>query len=102
MTAINRQPDMLNLLEELERTGTASATLRQGGRIYSLSASKVDGGSGSVMLIRDITEKTEGELMRKRFSANVSHELRTPLTTIFGYSDMLASGMVKPEDRQAF
>jgi two-component system phosphate regulon sensor histidine kinase PhoR len=102
LTAINRHPDMLNLLEELERTGTASATLRQGGRIYLLSASKVDGGSGSVMLIRDITEKTEGELMRKRFSANVSHELRTPLTTIFGYSDMLASGMVKPEDRQDF
>ena len=40
--------------------------------------------------------------MRKEFTSNVSHELKTPLTTIYGVSDMLQSGMVKPEDVRGF
>ena len=40
--------------------------------------------------------------MRREFTSNVSHELKTPLTSIYGVSDMLASGMVKPEDVKGF
>ena len=39
---------------------------------------------------------------RQEFTANVSHELKTPLTTISGYSEMIASGLAKPEDIPRF
>lgn len=40
--------------------------------------------------------------IRQEFTANVSHELKTPLTTILASSEMLAGGMVKPEDEPRF
>ena len=40
---------------------------------------------------------------RSEFTANVTHELKTPLTSIKGFTDMMASGLVKdPEDQQRF
>ena len=50
----------------------------------------------------DVTEKERGETLRREFTSNVSHELKTPLTSIYGVSDMLASGLVKPEDVAGF
>lgn len=44
------------------------------------------------------TKRDEAEKMRREFSANVSHELKTPLTSIYGYAQMITSGMAKPED----
>ncbi|MBQ8563594.1 MAG: histidine kinase, partial [Firmicutes bacterium] len=49
-------------------------------------------------IIMDVTEREVGERLRREFTSNVSHELKTPLTSIYGVSDMLASGLVKPED----
>ncbi len=39
---------------------------------------------------------------RIRFAYAVTHELRTPLTTLRLYSDMLANGLVRPEDRDRY
>lgn len=56
-----------------------------------------------IPLMKEITERrNERETMRQEFTANVSHELKTPLTTISGYSEMIASGLAKPEDIQRF
>lgn len=56
-----------------------------------------------IPLIREVTERrNERETMRQEFTANVSHELKTPLTTISGYSEMIAGGIVRPEDIQRF
>lgn len=56
-----------------------------------------------VPLLQEITERrNERESMRQEFTANVSHELKTPLTTISGYSEMIASGIAKPEDVARF
>lgn len=54
--------------------------------------------NGIVVFIFDVTEKQQLETMRREFTSNVSHELKTPLTTIYGISDMLSNGIVKPED----
>ena len=40
--------------------------------------------------------------LRREFTSIVSHELKTPLTTIYGISDMLVGGIVKPEDITGF
>lgn len=56
-----------------------------------------------IPLIREVAERrNERETMRQEFTANVSHELKTPLTTISGYSEMIAGGIVRPEDIQRF
>ena len=54
--------------------------------------------TGAVLLIIDMTEKEKAERLRREFSANVSHELKTPLHTISGCAEILANGIVKPED----
>lgn len=75
------------------------------GRQYQVIASPVlaeEQIRGALLLFLDVTERQQAEQMRREFSANVSHELKTPLTSISGYAEMLASGMVRPEDIQSF
>ena len=57
---------------------------------------------GAVVIIVDVTEKEQRERLRREFTSNVSHELKTPLTTIYGVSDMMAEGLVKPADVKSF
>ena len=102
MPEVNRRQEMLALLDELEKNGSAQGAMDRGGRSYALSASKVESRRGAVLLISDQTDKVEGDAMRKRFTANVSHELRTPLTTLCGYAEMIEKGMVKPADIPSF
>lgn len=71
----------------------------QGDReIIASPSNTTDMVNGIVVFIFDVTEKQQLETMRREFTSNVSHELKTPLTTIYGISDMLANGIVKPED----
>lgn len=54
---------------------------------------------------RNVDMNKQMEEFRHRhteFTANVSHELKTPLTSIYGISEMLMSGIVKPEDVAGF
>ncbi|TYP54926.1 two-component system histidine kinase PnpS [Thermosediminibacter litoriperuensis] len=48
--------------------------------------------SGSVIVMRDVTELKHLEKLRSEFIANVSHELRTPLTSIKGFVETLLEG----------
>ena len=71
----------------------------QGDReIIASPSNTTDMVNGIVVFIFDVTEKQQLETMRREFTSNVSHELKTPLTTIYGISDMLANGIVRPED----
>ena len=75
------------------------------GKDYQFNASPImtDGkASGVALILFDITEKEKAETARREFTANVSHELKTPLQNISGSAELLASGMVKPEDVKAF
>ena len=49
---------------------------------------------------KDAADKQEA--MRREFTANVSHELKTPLTSIYGISEMMMNGIVRPEDMNGF
>ena len=51
--------------------------------------------------VRQVDETLQSA--RSEFTANVTHELTTPLTSIKGFTDMMASGLVKnPEDQKRF
>ena len=83
----------------------SAPTLESGGRIYQLFASPVAVKgcvSGAVLLILDVTEKEQRDAMRREFTSNVSHELKTPLTSIYGISEMMMNGIVKPQDIARF
>lgn len=58
--------------------------------------------SGAVVIILDVTEKEQSEKLRREFTSNVSHELKTPLTSIYGISELMMNGIVKPEDSAGF
>ncbi len=53
--------------------------------------------SGAVILLLDVTERTDREALRREFSANVSHELKTPLTSISGYAELMKEGLLPAE-----
>ncbi len=75
------------------------------GAVYRIIANPVYHRSditGAVIVIIDVTEKESLEQMRREFTSNVSHELKTPLTSIQGAAEMLANGLVRPEDTHAF
>ena len=51
--------------------------------------------------VRQVDETLQSA--RSEFTANVTHGLKTPLTSIKGFTDMMASGLVKdPEDQKRF
>ncbi|MDE6797848.1 MAG: cell wall metabolism sensor histidine kinase WalK [Ruminococcus sp.] len=66
--------------------------------IIASPSNTTDTVNGIVVFILDVTERQQLETMRREFTSNVSHELKTPLTTIYGISDMLVNGIVRPED----
>jgi len=54
----------------------------------------IGGGSGFVVTLRDITERSEIDKAKSEFVSTVSHELRTPLTSIKGALGLIKSGTV--------
>ena len=53
--------------------------------------------SDHVLLIRDMTRETLVDRMKSEFLRTAAHELRTPMTSIFGFSEMLASMALRPD-----
>ena len=50
----------------------------------------------------DRSMRESNEKMRQEFTANISHELKTPLTSIWGYAEMIETGLARPEDVASF
>lgn len=102
---LNRSAVFRNAVEQALNGIHNQQALETENRFYHIMANPVmEGGEtvGAVIIIVDATEKEQRDKLRREFTSNVSHELKTPLTTIYGVSDMMAEGIVKPSDVKSF
>lgn len=103
--ALNDSPVFASCLASALAGNAAKEKMAQQERVYQLYANPLwidETLSGAVMMLLDITEQEQRDTMRREFTSNVSHELKTPLTSIYGISEILADGIVKPEDIPRF
>ena len=98
---LDRSEAFRRVVEQVLAGNRNQGRLERGGRCVQVMADPVshDGQvAGAVLVLVDVTEREQGEQMRREFTANVSHELKTPLTAISGMAEIIKNGMVEPED----
>ncbi len=103
--SFNRGADFASAVDTVLKGEKCRPLMEADGRILRIYANPVKVGeevSGAVLLILDVTEREQMEKMRREFTSNVSHELKTPLTSIYGVSEMMMNGIVRPEDTRGF
>ena len=103
--AINREEIFSSIVDDALSGKRSEAIEETRTRVLQLIASPVfedDKVSGAVVIMIDITEKSEREKLRREFTANVSHELKTPLQSISGYAELLKNGGLSPETAADF
>ena len=102
---VNRNLQLQQMIETGLQGQEKEMLLTLEGRTYQIMSNPIEihgTVQGLVLLLLDITEKEQQEQMRREFTANVSHELRTPLTAISGYAEIMAQGLVPPENVKPF
>jgi signal transduction histidine kinase len=72
------------LLAGMEREELRSS---EGGTVLAITGSPMEG--GSVLSIRDVSERARLERMKDEFVLTASHELRSPLTSVQGFAELL-------------
>ena len=100
-----REKHYLSVVESALAGKAKTKKMKQGGRVYTLTATPVQNslaGNAAVLFIVDITDSELSEKMRREFSANVSHELKTPLTSILGYTEIIGNGLAEESDIPKF
>ncbi len=104
VTALNRDPGFAENVDNALGGRHSKMLFSDSERAYQIyfNPVKLDEGNGAVILILDVTDKERAETIRREFTSNVSHELKTPLTSIYGISEIMANGLVKPEDTAKF
>lgn len=101
ITDLDKSEEMYSLLEQIELNGKGRLVVNRGSTYYQFNGSRI-ADKGFVLLMMDVTARAASEKLRREFSANVSHELKTPLQSVLGYSEIMLSGLVKPEDTKRF
>ncbi|MGN0735690.1 MAG: ATP-binding protein [Anaerovoracaceae bacterium] len=102
---LNRSEPFRKAVSEALEGNNSQVYLTEGESTYEIISNPVreeEQVTGAILIVMDVTEREKGEKLRREFTSNVSHELKTPLTSIYGVSDMLASGLVKAEDVAGF
>jgi signal transduction histidine kinase len=61
----------------------------EGGTVLAITGSPMGTEGGSVLSIRDVSERARLERMKDEFVLTASHELRSPLTSVQGFAELL-------------
>lgn len=97
-------PESAELVLALDTKRLRLNSLQQDGakRVVEVSVRPIEDAAelAWVVSMRDITDHTELERMKREFISTVSHELRTPLTSINGSLELLASGVLDDNQEQ--
>ncbi|MBQ4067391.1 MAG: PAS domain-containing protein, partial [Clostridia bacterium] len=98
-------PELIRVVESVLNGVSCEPVISINGKELNILANPVSDEkkvSGAVLLILDVTERERRDTLRREFTSNVSHELKTPLTSIYGISDMMQNGLIRPEDTAQF
>lgn len=108
VTMVIRVAEIHNLVMEViskESMFTEEIELPNPERLYIIataaplhSSENLEGISGVVLSLHDITRIKKLEEVRKTFVANVSHEIKTPITAIKGFAETLIDGALYDKD----
>lgn len=101
LSSVCRDVSIKEAFSEAAKGKRFEKTSELSGGYYRIDANPVYSGEnifGVALFLFDVTEKEDSEQIRREFTANVSHELKTPLHSITGFSELMASGIMKPED----
>lgn len=96
---IIREPQLLNLIKDSERSPERVLTeLQLGDHYFLLSAMHNEKARRRVFILQNIDEIRKAEQMKKDFVVNLAHELRTPLTAIKGFGEAIEENC-RPENK---
>lgn len=93
------------LLAELDRTSAATdfAALIEfdvpDSPAYEVRLVHAADGNGTVLVLRDMTDRIRHERMKSHFVSTVAHELKSPMASVAGYAELLAENTVPQEKR---
>jgi signal transduction histidine kinase len=73
----------------------------EGGMQLAITGSTMGTGGGSVLSIRDVSERARLERMKDEFVLTASHELRSPLTSVQGFAELLMLERDQLSDKHA-
>ena len=89
------------LVERAQYGGQADEELELVGRTVRASARPLHG-TGTIVVLYDVTRMRALESVRREFLSNAAHELRTPVTAISGYAETLLGGSIDRETEKEF
>ena len=92
---VERSREVSEAIRQAVEQGHSEIRSHRGGKTYQFDMTRIDSQG-------DISERENGEQLRREFTANVSHELKTPLQGIIGSAELIENGLVKPEDMPRF
>lgn len=93
------------LLAELDRPSAATdfAALIEfdepDSPVYEARLVRTANGDGTVLVLRDMTDRIRHDRMKSHFVSTVAHELKSPMASVAGYAELLAENTVPQEKR---
>ncbi|MBD2610133.1 response regulator [Nostoc punctiforme FACHB-252] len=100
ITNISQNPDINHLGKELETVCyTKSGKTIPVDFSYSIIQTEIEHFQGYVYILRDMTERKQGELAKQQFLAMISHEVRTPITSVTGMASLLLDSKLTDEQQ---
>jgi len=55
--------------------------------------------TGLVLVLQDVSHEKKVERLKSEFITTATHELNTPVSVLVGYADLLASGVMEPDQQ---